>query len=671
MSSLSQNKDNYEDLDEIRVHNRDKQTVSDDLGVEKMWIHVDECDVDNNECLDPKKDECDVPSDDGLKSVHVLSNKECLDEEKLMDESPKLPDDLNKSYEKTYASATKNSSYFETNKLLFVHTEINEIGEEVVIFDEELVELKSKKWELTSCGHLISHCMSLPALNYHLRRMWYRTEFARVLVEVDADKGFKETVELQYKDEHNQVKGTKTVKVAYDWKPDICSHCVVFGHDHKNCKVKTRTEEEITKDKAESNMTTNKKNRFMQSKPSINGNKDWSYEMINYFKRSWKADREKEKDISLDKIEGVVEEVLEDEYEAIKNLVADEVNGVGCSALNQASFAWLLMDYKIEDEELVLDGIVTLFSFIYADNKGMDKRVLWNDLQLAKCSTIGCPWVIMGDFNVTLKLEEHSIGMFYTWIKSLSNPNTSILKKLDRIMKIVATTFEEFSEAIDDEKKLLFQEAKVELLSEGDSNTAYFHKVVKSKRNKNRITRINDNNGECLEGLKIIEEFVNHFDKFLGQSYPVSQLDTGGDIFLKTLTISKAEVMVSDVTNLEIKNAMFEIGDCKALGPNDLLLGIKCSKLFPLLGDFVRTYLVQDSCMDSHDHLFFQCQYANNGWDVVKDKGYLKNFKKEWVDTVGHMVVGHGRAIKSVVSRIVFGTVVYYIWQKRNKRCFT
>ncbi|GJV13790.1 ribonuclease H-like domain-containing protein [Tanacetum coccineum] len=40
------------------------------------------------------------------------------------------------------------------------------------------------------------------------------------------------------------------------------------------------------------------------------------------------------------------------------------------------------------------------------------------------------------------------------------------------------------------------------------------------------------------------------------------------------------------------------------------------------------------------------------------DKGYLKRFKMEWTDTVSHMVVGHGKAIKCVVSKIVFGPVV-------------
>nr|GEV86081.1 hypothetical protein [Tanacetum cinerariifolium] len=71
------------------------------------------------------------------------------------------------------------------------------------------------------------------------------------------------------------------------------------------------------------------------------------------------------------------------------------------------------------------------------------------------------PWVIMGDLNVSLNIEDHSegishmthdmeefkdcindikmddicsTGLHYTWIKSLLNPNASILKKIDRVM---------------------------------------------------------------------------------------------------------------------------------------------------------------------------------------------------------------------------------------------
>ena len=42
------------------------------------------------------------------------------------------------------------------------------------------------------------------------------TKYARVLVEINDAKGFKELVELQYRQKNQSVKVTKTVKVAYD-----------------------------------------------------------------------------------------------------------------------------------------------------------------------------------------------------------------------------------------------------------------------------------------------------------------------------------------------------------------------------------------------------------------------------------------------------------------------
>ncbi|GJT38457.1 RNA-directed DNA polymerase, eukaryota, reverse transcriptase zinc-binding domain protein [Tanacetum coccineum] len=100
-------------------------------------------------------------------------------------------------------------------------------------------------------------------------------------------------------------------------------------------------------------------------------------------------------------------------------------------------------------------------SFVYADNFGMERRNMWKDLQVAKLSTNGVPWTLIGDFNVTLNVNEHSAGrsnvdgdiedfidcvnnikvedvcrtgMHFTWIKSPKKPCTSIMKKLDRIM---------------------------------------------------------------------------------------------------------------------------------------------------------------------------------------------------------------------------------------------
>ena len=71
-----------------------------------------------------------------------------------------------------------------------------------------------------------------------------KTGFARVLVEVEAVKELKKIVKIEYVDKDKNVKGSKEVQVEFEWKPDRCSHCQVFGHHVDKCKVRPRTDEE-------------------------------------------------------------------------------------------------------------------------------------------------------------------------------------------------------------------------------------------------------------------------------------------------------------------------------------------------------------------------------------------------------------------------------------------
>lgn len=340
--------------------------------------------VSNNETFDTSElnnvtglDQDNVDRNDNQSSEDVLDqsdnnsmsepNNDKFDAEDISAKTIPIDGDNKRSY----VSAAKNLGVFESNKLWFIPTVMNEIGDEVVVFDEERVAIGTKKWELTLCGQLVGHSMSLPALRYHLRRMWNkfgfreivdngngnwifkfnseqgmtyvvnqspwmvnskplmvykwdsdvglkkveptkipvwakiaeipleawtvegisaisssigrpvimdsmtayvckngvgRTEFARVLVEIEANKGFKEVIELQYIDRNNQVKGTKNVKVNYEWKPPLCSHCQVFGHEFKGCGVRIRTEEEIASEKVETakNLGGRKETEFVQ-----------------------------------------------------------------------------------------------------------------------------------------------------------------------------------------------------------------------------------------------------------------------------------------------------------------------------------------------------------------------------------------------------------------------
>ncbi|PWA95258.1 ATPase, F1/V1/A1 complex, alpha/beta subunit, Zinc knuckle CX2CX4HX4C [Artemisia annua] len=76
-----------------------------------------------------------------------------------------------------------------------------------------------------------------------------RLGYARVLVEINAEKEFKDRVEICFKNDMQGQYGNKFVNVEYAWKPPRCSHCKVFGHTHDNCSVRPRSEEEMKKAK--------------------------------------------------------------------------------------------------------------------------------------------------------------------------------------------------------------------------------------------------------------------------------------------------------------------------------------------------------------------------------------------------------------------------------------
>ncbi|GJU84848.1 RNA-directed DNA polymerase, eukaryota, reverse transcriptase zinc-binding domain protein [Tanacetum coccineum] len=693
----------------------------------------------------------------------------------------------------SYVKIVSNGNDELSKELIYIPTRINENGDEVVIFEEELVKEGSKKWQLTICGHFVGCNMPLGELKYNLRRMWGRhglfeiiadgsdmrifkfnnaegmnyvidqspwmvngkpfvvqkwdldslrrisalasrlgkpivmdsitasmchngsgrAGYAKILVEIDAKKGIQDLIKVvdktcrhQVKDDAERMKG----------KEQLINE--VVGNNGRN-NVFTEVRRRPNFPKHNGGLIKKSANKYAVLATEEEGKENIYCD--DRIKVDWNDDESDEEN-----------EVLEVNDPAIENLIAEKIQGIwnirGISnELKQKDVVSMLRDEKLQIMmgwntnmirtmviimsnqsvlcyvETILTKVKFFCSIIYASNNGIERRSLWKDLEGHKCFVRQHPWVLIGDFNVTLNVEEHSAGMShrnidmqefhdavnnlkikdicssgfqYTWTKSLKNPNCLTLKKLDRIMvndefmnpaeliiqkgyikknnafkfsnftigkgdfidnvqnvwkqdvhgchmyrlikkmknlkkplkalswsqvnvydrvralkeelntrhkdvdknpfdlkvkAIAAQTLNEYIEASKDELSLLQQKAKIQWLKEGDKNTAFFHNMIKARRNKSRVQSIKDEYGKMYEGSNVAEQFVLHFKKFLGESIPVKSIEE--NLFINKINDEDVVKMTEEVSNDEIKNAIFDINSNKASGPDGFSSG--------------------------------------------------------------------------------------------------
>ncbi|GKB79070.1 RNA-directed DNA polymerase, eukaryota, reverse transcriptase zinc-binding domain protein, partial [Tanacetum coccineum] len=71
---------------------------------------------------------------------------------------------------------------------------------------------------------------------------------------------------------------------------------------------------------------------------------------------------------------------------------------------------------------------------------------------------------------------------------------------------------------------------------------------------------------------KVADQFVRHFQKFLGESRRVEQINDMESLFQCKLSNDEAEYIIREVNDEEIRKAMFQIDDNKAPGPDGKIL---------------------------------------------------------------------------------------------------
>lgn len=147
----------------------------------------------------------------------------------------------------------------------------------------------------------------------------------------------------------------------------------------------------------------------------------------------------------------------------------------------------------------------------------------------------------------------------------LTNPS-SALAKLEK------KSHKEWLALAEAEEKFLFQRSRVNWVESGDCNTAFFHRMVSSRRATNQIHFLEDLSGQRIDNsLDVEAHCVEYYEDLLGgESAVLSELDKA---LSRTCTpfrcdeASKAALQAG-ITDAEIKREAFALPPNKSLGPD-------------------------------------------------------------------------------------------------------
>ncbi|GJY33854.1 RNA-directed DNA polymerase, eukaryota, reverse transcriptase zinc-binding domain protein [Tanacetum coccineum] len=207
---------------------------------------------------------------------------------------------------------------------------------------------------------------------------------------------------------------------------------------------------------------------------------------------------------------------------------------------------------------------------------------------------IGKMVIMEGDFNVLLSVDEKSTcpsyidtgmrdfqdfveaikvsdvkstGLQFTWNQKPKGKHGT-LKMIDRIMANLDfySSFVGSNAVLQPYRISDHSPAMLRIPMESTFNPRPF-KFSKSQATRNCIDCVTTTNGVNVDGDQVPLAFIDRYSEFLGQQGVTSQLNFT-DLFCNKLTSDVANYVVRDVSDQEIHEAMFVMGDNKAPGPD-------------------------------------------------------------------------------------------------------
>ena len=130
------------------------------------------------------------------------------------------------------------------------------------------------------------------------------------------------------------------------------------------------------------------------------------------------------------------------------------------------------------------------------------------------------------------------------------------------------------------EEAFMKQKARNKLLTLGDHNSRFFHCQVKARQARNAIKCLIDFEGNRLDSPDQIKtEVISFYQHLLGISNAINEgdmmntvstlmMNTVSTLMENSISVADKELLVHDVSEIEIKNTMFSLGSEKAPGPD-------------------------------------------------------------------------------------------------------
>ncbi|GJT55366.1 RNA-directed DNA polymerase, eukaryota, reverse transcriptase zinc-binding domain protein [Tanacetum coccineum] len=368
----------------------------------------------------------------------------------------------------SYAKVTTKFKVLIDNKLKTVPTRMNENGDEYVIFNDELINEGSSKWNLTLCGYFVGCKMHINVLRYNIRRMLSRYGFKED-INMSIDKTEPDKLPLWVR-LCNLPLEAWFINGINALASRIGKHLIIDAMTASMCKhvtgrigyTKVLVEVRAKKGLPE-NIDVVYQNALKEKirHKTFQVKYDWTPPLCTECRVFGHSQDKCKKDAKEHNDSNAGNEGCSNEQGKNDDGIIVEWDG-NCVNMVNVNISKQVILYMLESTD---NHMVSFMSCVYVANSGVERRDLWRELNRPKVITIGHPWVICGDFNVNLNANEHStgsahisndmvdfsdcvnqievddlccFGLHFTWTKNLHKVRkgdiSGTLKKLDRVI---------------------------------------------------------------------------------------------------------------------------------------------------------------------------------------------------------------------------------------------